>query len=552
MKRLLFSVCLAFLFLFLVFPLGQVVYRAFFFGGAFSTAVFKAIAGNLVVRESVINSLVLSFLTVGAATLIGLPLAFLFSRYTFPGRDILRPLFFLPMLVSPFIGAIGMRQILSRFGSLNLLLMKAHILSHPVSWLGSGFWGILIIETLHLYPIMFLNLSAALNSFDAGYEEASASVGASSRQTFRYITFPLLLPGYFAAASIVFVWTLTDLGTPLVFEFTRLIPVQIFNALTDINVNPAGYGMVVIVTAIVLLLFWFTKRMIEQTPFTTQKSQFLVREQKAGRLRCALAYGSIAVVLFCSLLPHAAVILTSVAGRWFFSVLPTAYTGEFYRTALSHHLTKTGLLNSVVYSGASTFLDLVLGCVIGFLLVRSTLKGKNVLDLLAMLPLAVPGVVLAFGYISCFSNTLLDPRNNPVPLLIISYSIRRLPYLVRATHAGFLYIHPSMEEASYGLGANGLTTFRRIVLPLLKSGLFAGAVLTFAFSVLEVSSSLILAMRERYYPLAKTIYLLAGRITDGPYVAAALGVIGMAALGIALGIASRVSGRGMGEFFRTG
>jgi len=169
-----------------------------------------------------------------------------------------------------------------------------------------------------------------------------------------------------------------------------------------------------------------------------------------------------------------------------------------------------------------------------------------------MLPLAIPGIVMAFGYFSLFSNTILDPRNNPVILLIISYSIRRIPYLVRSTYSSFQQLSESVEEASFSLGADTITTFKRITFPLVSPGLFAGAVLAFSFSVMEVSSSLILAVRERHYPIAKVIYTLAGRVTDGPYTACALGVMGMVLVGLSYYISSRLVSKKIGEFFRIG
>ena len=170
-----------------------------------------------------------------------------------------------------------------------------------------------------------------------------------------------------------------------------------------------------------------------------------------------------------------------------------------------------------------------------------------------MLPLALPGIVLAFGYVAGFDFKIswLNPRENPTLLLIISYSVRRLPYIVRSAYAGFQQTSITLEEASANLGASPFRTLRKITLPLVTANLVAGTILTFAFAMLEVSDSLILAMREQYYPITKMIYQHMSRIEpSAPAVACALGVLGMILLTISLFIAGKILGKKMGQLFR--
>ncbi|MCM8762612.1 MAG: iron ABC transporter permease [Candidatus Omnitrophica bacterium] len=549
--KLIYAICLGFLAYFIAYPLIHILINSFTVEEKATFKLFITALENYVIRRSLFNSFLLSIAVVISTSAIGIPLAFLFVRYRFPGRNFLMTLCFLPLIASPFVGAIGMTQILSRFGSLNILLMKLGIIKYPVSWLGSGLLGIFILETLHLYPIMFLNISAALNNFDISVEEASYNLGASFFQTFRRITFPLLLPGYFAAASIIFIWTLTDLGTPLIFEYRELLSVQIFNSIKDINLNPQGYVLVFLVILITFLLFGITKRYVTKHPYTTERTPAFIEKNLSGKQLFPL-YLFLFLLLGISLLPHISIILSSVSKKWFFTILPSEYTGEFYHTVFTHHLTKTGIFNSLFLSSISTLLGIILGFTIGFLLAKTKIRGKNILDIMAMLPLAIPGIVMAFNYFTLFTGTILDPRNNPYILLVISYSIRRLPYIVRSTYSSFQQLGESSEEASVSLGADRWTTFKRITFPLISPGLFAGAVLAFSFSVMEVSSGLILAIRERHYPIAKVIYTLAGRVTDGPYVACGLGVIGMVLVGFSYYISSRLVAKKIGEFFRIG
>jgi iron(III) transport system permease protein len=212
-------------------------------------------------------------------------------------------------------------------------------------------------------------------------------------------------------------------------------------------------------------------------------------------------------------------------------------------------LTVTSIRNSLFLSSLSTVVDIVVGIGVAFLLARTRMPGKQVLDVLTMLPLAVPGIIIAFGYVAGFSGTFLDVRVNPIPLLIFGYAVRRLPYMVRAAYAGLQQTSATLEEAAQNVGASPTTTLRRITLPLVFSNLVAGGILCFSFAMLEVSDSLILAVEERYYPITKAIYALLGR-PDGPYIASALGVLGMLLLMVSLFLAGKFLGRRMGELFR--
>ncbi|MCM8818320.1 MAG: iron ABC transporter permease [Candidatus Omnitrophica bacterium] len=541
-----------FLILFIIYPIFYIFLQTFFHDGKFTFELFKIVLNNLIIRKAIINSFFLGLIVVFTTSIIAIPLAFIFDRLNFKGKGLLRILFLLPMISSPFVGAIGIKQILSRFGSLNILLIKLGIIEKPISYFGSGFLGIVILQTLHLFPIMFLNILASLNNFDISTEEASYNLGANFFQTFFKITFPLILPGYFAGSSIVFIWSITDLGTPLVFEFNNLVSVKIFHSLKDINTNPAGYVLVFLLCILTFALFIFTKKHIEKTQYTTGKTQIQKIERQIKGKNLFILYILLFVVLFISLLPHFALVLYSFSKKWFFSVFPFEYTLEYYKTVFTHRLTKTGIFNSLIYSSLSTTIDIFLGFFIGYILARWKIKGKGLLDILSMIPLVIPGIILAFGYVTTFSNTILDPKNNPVFLIILSYSLRRLPYIVRTTYSSFLQLNENLQEASYSLGATNTVTFRRIVFPLVSPGVFAGGILVFAFSLMEVSCSLILAIREKYYPISKVIYTLAGRVTDGPNTACSLGVIVMIFTGISLFISMKIFSKKIGDFFRIG
>ena len=542
----------AFFFIFMLYPLGYVFSNAFFTADGFSLVFMKLLFSSpnytIILANSVNLGLTVTLLT----TLLSLPLALLLVRYNFPGKGILNGLILIPMVLPPFVGAIGMRHLLARFGSVNLLLLDLGVINQPIDWLGGGsFWGVVILEALHLYPIMYLNLAAALANIDPSLEEAAKNMGASGFTLFRTVTFPLMLPGYFAGAIIVFIWAFTELGTPLVFEFREVVAVQIFSMVTDLHQNPMGYAFVVAVIVLTLFFFYLSKRILGGGRY-----EMLGRGHVVSAVRTAsvpvtvLAYVLVLGVSALALIPHAGVLLTSITSRWFLSVLPTEYTTQFYKEVFSQDLTLLSIKNSLLLSSLSTIIDVVLGVSIAYLLARKRVPGRGVLDALAMLPLALPGLVMAFGYIAAFSATPLDARINPVPLLIIAYSVRSLPYMVRAAYAGFQQSSVALEEAAMNLGASPIKTLYQITFPLIFANLVAGAVLAFSFAMLEVSDSLILALKEQNYPITKAIYALLGRIADGPYIASAMGMLGLLLLAGSLFIAGRFFGRRMGELFR--
>jgi len=537
---------------FLFYPLLYVFREAFFPGGEFSLGFFGTIFTNPITRESVLNSFLLGAVATVLTAALAIPLAFVTVRYSFPAKGLLTGLLLVPMIMPPFVGAIGMRQFLARFGSINLLLMGAGLISSPIDWLGGWrFWGVVILEVLHLYPIMYLNVSAALANIDPSLEEAARNMGSSGLRLFRRITLPLMMPGLFAGSVIVFIWAFTDLGTPLVFEYRRVITVQIFDRVTALSENPEGYAMVVVVIALTLLTFLASKRVFGRRHYESlSRGGVGAVQRKPGALGTAAIVAFILAVVGVACLPHLSVVLTSLRQKWFMTVLPEGYTLAYYRGALGHSLTVPSIRNSILYSSLSTVVDIVLGITIAYVLVRKRFRGADLLDAVVMLPLAIPGVVLAFGYVACFAGTFLDPRENPVMLLVMAYAVRRLPYMVRAAYAGFQQVSASLEEAAVNLGSPPRRALRRITVPLISANLIAGGILAFSFAMLEVSDSLILAIKERFYPITKAIYTLVFRIGDGPYIASALGVWAMAFLALALLTAGVLMGRRMGQIFR--
>ncbi len=570
-SSLVLVICLwVFFGLFLYYPLGYVFTQAFVYNKQFTPRFLEAILVDPVLRGAILRSLLIGITTTVLTTLVSLPLAFFHAKYNFKGKAWIGGLILLPIIMPPFVGAIGVKQIFARFGSVNRLIQLlgaglAHIgllKEAPevvaIDWFGAaGFWGVVVLQVLHLYPIMYLNVVASLANVDPSLEEAARSLGDSGWRLFRKVTFPLMLPGYFAGAIIVFIWAFTDLGTPLILNYRRVVAVQIFDMVTDLHANPTGYALVVVVILITILSFYLAKRFLKARSYALlSKGTSASSLKRAPARMVAFIYVFLLVLSGLALLPHLAVVLTSVADSWFMSILPEKMTWANFGTVFSHEVARTSIRNSLFYSSLSTALDIVLGITIAYLLTRRKVWGGALLDATSMLPLALPGLVLAFGYVAAFSGnfmSFLDPfKRSPVPLLVISYAVRRLPYMVRAAYAGFQQVHTSLEEASVNLGASAFRTARKITIPLIFAHLTGGAILCFSFAMLEVSDSLILATKGKFYPIARALYDLFAWIDKGPYIASAMGVLGMVLLGVSLFVAGRFLGKRLGELFRAG
>jgi len=548
---LIFLIVMAFLTAFLFYPILYVFINSFYINGSINFYYFLLMFQDPLYRQIIINSLEIGLASTVLTSIVSIPLAFLMVRYDFPYKRLIQGLLLIPLVMPPFVGAIGMVQLFARYGAVNILLMDLKLISRPIDWFGGGFVGIILLETLHLYPFLYLNVAAALANVDPTLEEQAESFGSSGFRLFRTVTFPLILPGYFAGAIVVFIWAFTDLGTPLIFNFRNVVPVTIFSMVSDIFTNPLGYAFTVMTLLFAIMSIVLTRRYVGRRVYEMMsRGHFAPRISRVRRWRLAPIYAFLVLLILAALTPQISVVLVSFAEQWFFSPLPQSWTTRFYQTVATYPLTVSSIQNSLFYSVVSTAVDILLGLVVAYLLARKSFPGKDVLDSTVMLPLALPGIVLAFGYVAGFAGTPLDPFINPTVLIILSYSIRRIPYSVRAVYAGLQQTSVSLEEASLSVGASPLRTLVKITLPLIIANVLAGGIMAFSAGMMEVSDSLVLAIKEPFYPITKTIYELNLRLGDGPYVASALGIVGTIIVAICILVTNRLLGRSMGELFR--
>jgi len=558
--RLVFLITLAFFACFFVVPIWGSVKMAFTDAkGGFTFDYIFEVFANPLYRQGLINSFSMAVWTTLGCILVSLPLAFLYVRFEFPGRALLNSLVLTPMILPPFVGAIGIKAMLGQAGAVNSFLINLGLMDpmHPNDWLGHGqMFGIVIMNVLHLYPVLYLNVSAALANLDPALEEAAANLGCPPGERFRRITLPLIMPGIFAGGTITFIWAFTELGVPLVFDYDRVTSVQIFHSLKDLSGNPFPYALVVVLLVFSTLIYAASKLLFERN-MNGGGGGRATTARAAQILSAPIAWactGFFVLITLLAIIPHIGVVLLSVAEDWYATVIPQSMTLSHYHDVLGHDLTISSISNSLKYASLATLLDLVLGIAVAYVVVRTKIKGRQVLDAMAMLPLAVPGLVMAFGYLAMsregqpFHGLMLG--ENPLIILVIAYAVRRLPYVVRSASAGLQQVSPTLEEAAQNLGAPPARALWRVTLPLVAPNLIAGGLLAFSFAMLEVSDSMILAQQAAHYPITKAIYSLVAALGNGPNLAAALGVWAMCFLAVTILGASLILGKKLGALFR--
>jgi iron(III) transport system permease protein len=550
---------------FMAYPIVLVIADAFRDQGTLSLQNFVIFWSNRFYRSGLINSLVLATLSIAATTLIGLPLAYLIVRYDFPGKKWFSGLSILPMVIPPFVGALGLRWVLGNAGMVNLLLQDLNLIKDPIPFLffriplnllGTPFdihLGLTMIEALHLYPIIYLNTAAALANIDPSLEEQAENLGAKGFRLFRTVTLPLLQPGYVAGAVLVFIWVLTDLGTPLIIGYNPVIVNQLYSvALESYYQSPIAYVMCVIITAISLFIVAIYRRYTGRKEYAKIQAGASV-SRPAKRLhgfKLAVCYVFLSFLILAALAPHIGIFLAAFTREWSRTILPSSYTLENFELIFSNGLNY--IKNSFLYCSIVFLVNIFLGAAIGFILVRKKIPGKEIMDYLSMLPLAVPGIVVGIGYWRAWLGTPLDPFYMTALILTISLTMRRLPFTVRASYAGMLQIPNEYEEASLNLGASRWRTFRSIILPLLLASLIAGGILAFTYAMLEISTTLILVSRGDQATMTWGIFQYMNDPRYGMNVASAMGALLIVLVSASLLIASRIFGKQMGALFRFG
>ena len=501
--------------------------------GGFTLGNYERVLGHRFYRTTIYNSLIVGFGGMVGALLLGVPLAFLTSRFRIRGRAVIATLAVLALVSPPFIGAYSWIMMLGANGWLRAILADVGI--HPPSVF--GVFGILLVFCLKFYPFVFLLTSSALTTVSRSIEDAGENLGCGPYRKFFKVTLPLVFPGVSSGALLAFVLSLADFGTPqIIGRNFRVLSVEAYNLYTsEVGGNPGLASTVSIILIVLSLTFFALQRyMVNRQSFaSSQISRPEVRSLKGVKSFAAhtVCYG----IVLLSSLPSIVVVITSFR-KTIGPVFHPGFSLESYSRVIAEvpHV----ITNSFLFSVSAVALIVTLGTLVGYIVARRQSGATGALDSVLMLPYIVPGVVLGIGFIVAFNKPPVSLLGTGLIIILVIF-IRRLPYAVRSSAAILKQININVEEAAINLGARPGRAFLKVTAPLMIPGVVAGAMMAFVTAINELSSSIILYVGGTM-TMPVRIYL---SVLDGEYgTASALSTILLVATGIAVYVVFRISG----------
>lgn len=470
--------------------------------GSFSLSNYTTFFTSYRYRIAFANSVKVTLLTTLFATLIAVPLAWLLSRFQFKGRNAVVTLITMATASPPFLGAYAWIILLGRYGAVNKII-KA-LTGHQPSW---GFYGgnaVIWVITWMIFPLIFLMTFDSFSDEDVFHKEAAMSLGANPVKSFFHIELPLAMPGILTGMLMAALAAFADFGTPAVIggEFP-LLPTAVYNEfVSEVGGNMGMASTVGIVMILLSTVMLYAQRTIlaKKTYAAVSVKRYTLAQPKKG---CSILIGVyVALVLLMSFLPHMTLCVVSFM-EWKYGVLMGNFTLANYQKLFAQQMTPIWM--TFALGLAATLLTLVFGVGIAYLIVRKHYKFvSSFINSIIMVPYVIPGTVLAVGFIMIFNKKPLLLTGTWV-ILVLSYFIRKLPYLVKSAEASLYSVHRALEEAAMSSGATPLRSFLDITFPLMLSGIISGTTLSFLQIMTELSSTIIL-YRPPYVTMPVVIF----------------------------------------------
>ena len=459
--------------------------------------------------QPLLRSVVVCSATVLTSLLIGVPVAYVLTRYNVPCKTLMHILIIMSLMSPPFIGAYSWIILAGRQGIV-AKLFTALGLSAPTIY-GKG--GIIFVFTLHLFPYIYLYTSGAMNSIDASLEEAAENLGMSKLKRIWTVTLPVVLPSILAGCVMVFMTCLADFGTPMLLgEGYVVLPVLVYNEyMSESATNPyMASALSVIIVSCSLLVLMFQKLVIDKRNYM-MSSLRPPQETKLHGWKRALVSLPVYIIVFLAFLPQIVVICQSFVERSFSGVVKgiNFKNYEFISGRLA-----TNIKNTYLFSLIAIVFIIFVGILVSYVLVRKKGKVATIIDTLIMFPYVIPGSVLGIGLIIAFNRKPIVLVGTSA-IMIISYVIRKLPYTVRSGTAFLYQMDPFVEEASINLGVSPLKTFFTVTARMMLPGVMSGAVLSWITCINELSSSIML-YSGKTSTIAIAIYQEVTHMNDGP------------------------------------
>lgn len=498
--------------------------------------------------EALYTSLYISVLSVITCGIVGVAMAFLLARYEFPGRKILSVLVMVPMALPPLIGVLSFMFLYGESGIIPRALKELFGMQQ-VPFSLKGIWGVLAVHTFTMYTYFYMTASAAISGLDPSLEEAAYNLGANRWQVWRKVIIPMLTPAIVASSLLVFMISMASYTAPLIFGIERTMTMQIYLSRTNGNLDMAATQSTILSIVSIGFLFlmrWYQSKRNYQNQSKGVSVHRTEVKSAVGRYS-AMVLSILGVIVL--LLPILVLVLISfsVDATWTTQVLPPKYTVQHYIDLFTDKKTWEPIRNSFEMSFIATLGNIIFGVAAAYAIARLQFKGKSLLDVLIMLPWALPGTVVAINLIAAFNEKSVFSANQILVgtfwILPLAYFVRHLPLVFRSTSATLAQMDASVEEAARNLGASWWYSFRRVVFPMALGGILAGTLIAFVEGIGEfVASILLFSVNTR--PISVEIFNRMYSFEFGT--ACAYGVLQIVLIIIVLFISQRMTGESAG------
>ncbi len=464
--------------------------------GGWSLANYIETYTTLRSYRAIINTVIIGVSTALCSILIGTFLAWTVVCTDMPGRRVIELAAIIPFISSPLIGALA--WILLASPNTGLINQAWFYFGGKVPLINIySVWAIVFVQTLYEAPIVFLMVAGALRTMNPTLEEASLGAGASIAATTLRVTLPLVAPSIVAGALLVFILAAEQFGVPALLGSPakiRVLTTSIWEAQSTYpprNGLAAALGGNLLVIAMAAL--WLHRKILGARSFITISGKSAqARRVALGWLRWWALAICTAYLILAVVLPVATIFLSSIRTIWTASFRWEQLTlAHYYEVLFNYQPARRAIVNSLFIAVVGATATILLCAFISFLSLRVRLPGSKFLDTLTSIPLGFPGIVLAVGMLQAWINPPIVLYGT-IWILFIAYMTRYIPLGVRSVSATLAQIHPELEESSQASGANWATTFRKVTLPLLRPGIFAGWSLLFVAFTRELSASILL------------------------------------------------------------
>lgn len=520
---------------FLIIPLFNILKESVITSdGGFSLQYFTQFFSQPYYFNTILNSFKLSVAVTVFSLLIGVPLAYVFNLFRIRGKNTVQVLIILSSMSAPFIGAYAWILLLGRSGLITNLVKTLFGVQLPSIY---GFWGVVLVLTSRLYPLVFLYVSGALKNVDNSLLEASQNMGCGGLKRFFKVVIPLCMPSILASALMVFMRAMADFGTPLVIgEGYRTFPVEIYKQYVGETSQNHSFAAAISVIAIIITAIVFLAQKFVSNRFSFHMNALhSIERKKAKPVTSVILHAFVYLVVFISMLPQIYLVYCSFRKTNAFGNFIDGYSLDSYKKSWSY--IKTSLPNTLIIGGVALLVTILMSILIAYMVVRRKNTLNNVIDTMSMLPYIIPGSVVGIALVITFSSGPMILTGTMI-IMIVAMCIRRIPYTIRSSVAVLQQIPITTEEAALSLGSSKLKTFFKITTPMMASGIVSGAILSWVSIITELSSSIML-YSAKTQTLTLTIYVLVSRGTDG--VACAVSTILLAFTVLSLVIFLKIS-----------